>query len=182
MNGHLSAEESVAVVEKTLDPIRAAHLDTCESCRRAVASLEAMLREVEAAASPGEPSPLFWDHFSARVRDAVGAAPPAKPLWRRWWQPAVALAAVGAIAMVLVGREANRAPEANAPAAQTTDASPAGDASWEAVVELAADLSVDDVAGAVPRRLDGVALFDELTPDEQAAVAELLEHEMKGLE
>jgi len=182
MNSHLSAEESVAAVEKTLDPIRAAHLDACDQCRREVTSLEAMLRAVEATSDPVEPSPLFWDHFSARIRDAVGPAPPRKPIWNRWWQPALGLAAAGAVAMILAHRDAGPAPDAGVRSAQSADASVTPDARWDAVVELAADLSVDEVTGAVPLRLDNVVLFDELTPDEQATVAELLQTEMKGLE
>jgi hypothetical protein len=56
----------------------------------------------------------------------------------------------------------------------------APDAPWDAVVELAADLSVDEVAGAL--RLDTIALFDELTPEEQETLSELLRAELKGLE
>jgi hypothetical protein len=181
MNGHLSQEELVAALEGTLEPIRKTHLDACDRCGREAGSLQAILRDVETAAEPAEPSPLFWDHFSARVRDAVGPAPPRVRVWRRWWKPVVALAA-GAAAIVLVTRGADRDPATDVVPVQTADAAAATDAPWEAVVELAADLSVDDVAGAVPLRLDNVVLFDELTPEERAAVAELLEHEMKGLE
>jgi hypothetical protein len=38
------------------------------------------------------------------------------------------------------------------------------------------------VHGAVPLRLDTVALFDDLSADEQAALVDLLEREMRGLE
>jgi hypothetical protein len=180
---HLSPEESVAALERTLEPARAAHLDACDRCRADIAGLRQMLTEVETAADDHEPSPLFWAHFSGRVRAAAPATPP-PTAWRRWWQPAAGLAAAGLLVIWLVGRESPaELPPAAEQSAGLSPSEPADtSASWDAVVELAAGLSVDEVHGAVPLRLDTVALFDDLSADEQAALVDLLEREMRGLE
>jgi hypothetical protein len=184
MSRHLSPENMVAAMDGTLDPARAEHLNGCGDCQRELAALGGMLREVEGAASPAEPSPLFWDHFSARVRDAVAETSAAPvPAWRRWWQPVVGLATVSLLAIWLLARGPG-APPPDTPVAESGVAasSVTADEPWDAVVQLAADLSVDEVDGAVPTRFDTVALFDDLTADEQATLADLLRAEMKGLE
>lgn len=185
MTRHLSADEAVAAIERTLDPARAAHLETCDRCRADIAGMGQMLTDIQAAADDHEPSPLFWDHFSERVRAAAQTTPSRSPVWRRWWQPAVGLAAAGVVVFWLVGREG---PGPSLPSAgsagmsQSAAADTSAEPPWDAVVELAAGLSVEEVHGAVPLRLDTVALFDDLSADEQAALVALLEREMRGLE
>src|SRR5437870_13181852 len=73
---HLSAEEFVDAAEGTLAAVRAAHLRTCEACRTQADSLGALLRDTAAIDVP-DPSPLFWDHFSARVRERIAGQPEA---------------------------------------------------------------------------------------------------------
>ncbi len=187
MNRHLSPDESVAALEETLDPARVAHLDGCDRCRAEIAGLRQLLTEVEAAADDHEPSPLFWDHFSDRVHGLVAQQPPPRTSeWRRWWRPAVGLSAVGLLLIWLMGGDV---PGRLAPSEeQLAGGLPMGLADtsleppWEAVVELASGLSVDEVHGAVPSRVDTVALFDDLSADEQAVLGDLLEREMRGLE
>ena len=52
-----------------------------------------------------EPSPLFWDHVSARVRDAVAAEDPHASIGA-WWRPStwprLALPAAGGVIAALV--------------------------------------------------------------------------------
>jgi hypothetical protein len=183
MSRHLSPEESIAALEGTLDPARRLHLDVCERCRRELADLESVWSAARAASDDAEPSPLFWDQFSARVREAVRAESSTGSFgWRRLWQPAVAIAAAAVLLVWLAGRDPAR-PELAAidqEAAATDGAAP--DPRWEAVMALAAELSVDDVHRAVPSRFESVVLFDELTEEEQAALADLLASEMRGLE
>ena len=62
-----------------------------------------------------EPSPLFWDHFSARVRDAVAAeGAPRRSFWSwpRLARPAAAVAMAGVILAVALntGRVATPVP------------------------------------------------------------------------
>lgn len=187
MTRHLSPDESVAALERTLDPARAVHLDTCAHCRAEISGLRQMLTDVAAAADEHEPSPLFWDHFSDRVRAVAAQATPSRSsAWRRWWQPVVGFATAGLLVIWLVGRDGPGAPGPSAgrsaDLSQSDPADTSAEPAWDAVVELAAGLSVDEVHGAVPSRLDAVALFDDLSVAEQAALVELLEREMRGLE
>src|SRR5262245_59269938 len=67
---HLTPSELVDAADGALAADRGTHLNACAACRSQVSDLTATLvatREVGAS----EPSPLFWEHFSARVRDAV---------------------------------------------------------------------------------------------------------------
>lgn len=59
------------------------HLDACERCRDRVDELRALVARAADADVP-EPSPLFWDHFAARVRQAVDGAEPGEALRGRW--------------------------------------------------------------------------------------------------
>ena len=70
---HLSESEFVDLAADALDPRRAAHVETCAPCREQRDALRAMLRDVSAVVVP-EPSPLFWEHMSARVRDGMAAS------------------------------------------------------------------------------------------------------------
>ena len=77
---HLSESEFVDLVEDpegrgreaTLDPRRAAHVETCATCREQADLLRAMLRQTAAVDVP-EPSPLCWARLSDRVRAGVAA-------------------------------------------------------------------------------------------------------------
>jgi hypothetical protein len=84
---HLSDVEIVDLIEygaDSLAPVRAAHLETCESCRRRANDARDTLARAIAADVP-EPSPLFWDRFSDRVHEGIGeTAAGASFGWRRW--------------------------------------------------------------------------------------------------
>jgi hypothetical protein len=100
MNRHLSESEFVDLVEDTLDPRRAAHVETCPSCREQAATIRATLRDAGTVGVP-EPSPLFWEHFSARVRDEIAAEPVAGPSgWM--WRGIRGLGTVAAMAAVVI--------------------------------------------------------------------------------
>jgi hypothetical protein len=100
---HLTSEQFVDLAEGTRDEASVPHLLACEVCRRQLADLRLTM---SAAGSPGsdvpEPSPLFWDHLSGRVRDGVAneAVPARAALFWSW--PRVAIGAVaGAFAVAL---------------------------------------------------------------------------------
>ena len=78
---HLSAEEFVDLTDGVLSAARARHLDDCRDCQERAESLRDALGEARAIEIP-DPSPLFWDHLSRRVREAV--ARDANPGWRAW--------------------------------------------------------------------------------------------------
>lgn len=81
---HLTPEELIDLAEGTHADGAALHLQSCEACRRQIARLRnAMSAAADAPGAPGgpggpggsvpEPSPLFWDHLSQRVREAIAA-------------------------------------------------------------------------------------------------------------
>ncbi|MDH4066381.1 MAG: hypothetical protein OEW19_18420 [Acidobacteriota bacterium] len=185
---HLSRDELVDAAEGTLPPVRGAHLASCEACRDEVAQLMHVLREAAEVPVP-EPSPLFWDHFSARVRDAVAdeALPTSgRSVWLRW----PTLAPFGALALVLLALVASllrpdvsvtdrRAGGASMPRAGTTDAA-LGRESWEFVAELVGPLDWDTAGaagiGVVPGDVDSLLLA--LDADERRELSRLLEGEL----
>jgi anti-sigma factor RsiW len=69
---HLNAHELVDLAEGARPESSAPHLAACERCRAELADLRAMRSAVADVEVPA-PSPLFWDHFSQRVHDAVAA-------------------------------------------------------------------------------------------------------------
>ena len=77
---HLSADELVDLAEGTRPERSAPHLAACDQCRRQLQELRAMMASVAEVGVP-EPSPLFWDHLSQRVRDAVAAEEAPRRAW-----------------------------------------------------------------------------------------------------
>jgi hypothetical protein len=82
--GHLSREELVDSLDESLPLARLAHVDICAHCRAERDALAAVLRDVSRV-EMAEPSPLFWDRLSARVREGLANEPaPAAPGWLSW--------------------------------------------------------------------------------------------------
>jgi hypothetical protein len=195
---HLDETELVDFVERQLPAIRAEHVEDCDVCRARVETIASALIDVHADEGY-EPSPLFWDHFGARVSDAVRAEPPAPPplVWQWVRNPATAWATCASIAVLLMvtalwratlhapiprGTSGPMAPLSVATAVAGTSAeAPEADAAWALVSAAADDLAWEDVraAGIIahPGSAEGVAM--ELTADERAELARLLEAEMK---
>ncbi len=67
---HLSDTELLDLAEGAINESAAPHLRSCAACRRQVADLRDAMTAAARVEVP-EPSPLFWDHLSARVRLAV---------------------------------------------------------------------------------------------------------------
>src|SRR4051812_50015291 len=83
---HLSAAELVDYAEDALDVARAAHLDVCAVCRRRGDELRASLQQLSSVKSDvPEPSPLFWDHLSARVQHGIDTAGGGSGVLSAWW-------------------------------------------------------------------------------------------------
>jgi hypothetical protein len=165
---HLTPEEVTSAVDGVLSGAPLAHAQTCVRCGEQVQSLRATLALLQRADDGAEPSPLFWDHFSVRVRAATAEIPVARPgRWKAWWYPALA---VGVLAVVLVGITR----QVDSPGAPAGD--PATEQSWEQVVALAGELSGDEIEQVAATQ--ATVLFDDLTADEQAAFARLLEREL----
>lgn len=155
---HLNAEELVDIAEGTRPESSAPHLAGCEPCRAQVRELRAMMSEAGGVGVP-EPSPLFWDHLSRRVSEAVAAEESAKPrrssrwFWaseggfgaseggftawagRFWVHAAIAVAV---IALSIVAGSGPRTPVVHAPSL-AVDVADAG-----APVEFLRDVSSDE--------------------------------------
>ncbi|MEP6915767.1 MAG: hypothetical protein ABJC89_08970 [Acidobacteriota bacterium] len=202
---HLTDIEFVNLVDggEGLAADRRRHLETCESCNRHAEALRDALREAQIDRAP-EPSPLFWTYFSARVSDAIRHETPVAAFsvggWRRHpfaeWAIAASIAVV--VMVAVVWRATLHAPMPGAlsatvttvsPAPQAADASNAqpaaddveADEAWAVVRSAAEGLRWEDAhaigISAGPGAAEGLAL--ELTADERAELARLLDGEMK---
>jgi hypothetical protein len=140
---HLSPEELLDLAEGARPDH--AHLTSCAACRDEVAEMRGLMGAVGAADMP-EPSPLFWQHLSSRVSDAVAMeAPPLRTrddrggwVFNVWsWRLAAPIAAFAAAALVVAvfavfivshGSPASPVAPQQAAAAPEVAALPAGDA------------------------------------------------------
>jgi hypothetical protein len=195
---HLTDEQIVDTAEGLADRAVSVHLSGCAACRARVAETRAVLDAVTSVPA-ADPSPLFWEHFAARVNAAIDA--PASSRSRL----AGRLAWLGATAILLItlGLAAARWPaglpghETPTPLA-TTQGSPPGasdpfpgaprldgsledDAAWAVVQSMAGDLSYDDVleAGVLPRPGSIERAATELSPEERAELVRLIQDELK---
>ncbi len=183
---HLSAEERLALIE-ALDEPRHPHLAACDRCRAAVAAARAVLLETRALDVP-EPSPLFWDRFSARVSARLDEAPAgAEAAARIPWRILVPLAVgvMGLVMAVAVERERPAPATALAPAAAwdaaLADAGPAADDdAWSVLGHLAGDFDVETLNDSLGGPMSGAesALWD-LSENERAELTRLLRAEMQ---
>lgn len=189
---HLTDAELVDLLDGTLGTGRMRHVETCATCRAQAETLGAALRSARADEVP-EPSPLFWEHLSTRVSEAVRAEPPPSR-WTRLFTPAPWRLAAAAIAVLLVAGAAwllfsTRERAAVVPAttiAEQPAEPPAGaeafdvDA-WDAIEAVAADLEWEDAQaigiGAGPGSAE--RLVGDLTAAERSELARLIEEEMK---
>ena len=67
---HLSADAFIDLLDETIADAAVPHLASCEACRIQLSQLRAISQAAVQVDVP-EPSPLFWDHLSARVREGV---------------------------------------------------------------------------------------------------------------
>ncbi len=187
---HLSPDTLVDLLGGALAETAVPHLVLCESCRQQLAELRVTWQAAADVEVP-EPSPLFWDHLSARVHDAVAAeAQPRAPWWRvdwSWTSVGLAGAAVAALALVAF----LNVPRLSTPAVGTAEPTGVGtiaalaateplaplpdDESMLFVADLASHLDWDGVAelGLTTERLADRAA-SELTADERIELQRLL--------
>jgi hypothetical protein len=187
---HLSDSEFVDFAEGVLNAGRSAHLDTCPACREQAESVRAALRSATSVTMP-EPSPLFWDHLSARIREGAAAQPHIR---RVWWRPGL-IAALGCAAAIVVAigmsvRErphptvapqiVTSEPAVSSPPATIVDEpadARATDAAWALLRDAASDIEFDDATEAGlsvrPGAVDSAVL--DLTPAERGALGRLLQ-------
>jgi hypothetical protein len=183
---HLSASEFVDFADGTLPRRRAAHVDGCDACRAQAATVRDALTFVKGSADIPEPSPLFWDHFSARVHEAVAATPRRRTFASgfRWRQPIAAAAIL--VLVVSAGfllRDARTTRPSSAPAPMAADQDPSADraAAWAVLTAAAADLQLDEARDAGMDVASGAVdhAVTQLNRDELSELGRLLQSELK---
>jgi hypothetical protein len=186
---HLTADELVDAAEGTLAADRQRHVDQCEACRREVSVLATLLREAGSVPVP-EPSPLFWEHLSARVRQAVQAEDPpqARGWWTRWrWPALVPFGALAAVVVLMVASVPGGRDEVESPAppiaaapAESPGVSSSPDLEWRALAELVGPLDWETAgaAGLTLRPGDAEVGVLDLTEDERRELSRLIEGEL----
>jgi len=191
---HLGAEELVDIAEGTSAESSAPHLAACDACRAQLHEMRSTMAAVQNVDVP-EPSPLFWDHLSRRIGEAVAEDPAGVGLRpSRYMVPAwFAVAAVLALAVVLGSRAMAPAPlpdpatafVAAAPPAPeraddvTTD-DDAGDAALTLVASLAGNVDVDTVREAgLAARDSAEHAVTHMSAAELQELRRLLTEEMK---
>lgn len=196
---HLSPSEFVDFAEGTLAPAPAAHADACDACRAQAAVVRDAMRAAAAADVP-EPSPLFWEHLSARVREGIAAEQPRRVWswlgWRESLRLAAAIAVVAAIASTTwLVRDAQRSREvapavqdrtaATPRAGQTVDADAGVDADnaevWAVLTAVASDMAIEEAgaAGMKPHPAAVDRAVQEMTSAELTELGRLLQSELK---
>jgi hypothetical protein len=183
---HLKPDELIDAAEERLSGDRRRHLDACDLCRTQVADLTSALGEAGEVGIP-EPSPLFWEHFSARVRAAIDAEPAPGP-WHRWLQlpraARVVCVALPLLVLVLFVPRLVRTPVGDGGAAMTVEGeTPLPDESFALVADLVGPLDWETAGEAglalAPGTADRAAL--ELNAQERHELRRLLEAELERL-
>jgi hypothetical protein len=178
MTDHLRPDDFAAALDGTSGERATTHLTSCAMCREELATLRTQWDAVAAADVP-EPSPLFWDHFSARVRQATVQAPPDAG----WWSLRRLVLAGGAAGVaVLLGvglwppasfvGEGGGVPIVEAPEVIVA---------FDDVATAFEAMPVDDVDAFSPAGMATWAMVDDLTDDERAAFVRLVEQQLEAL-
>ena len=184
------------------------HISECDRCRRASEDAREALMLARAEQVP-EPSPLFWERFSARVHEATQAEPDlrrrpafgwlAAPGWRS--VTAIVLAALVVAAAAWQFRHAGEATPQLATSTRTTAApparsevasadaqtvadllAPATDPSWLVIAQVTANMRTANAAeaGLVLQPDASERAIAELSPVEQQELVRLLRSDQEG--
>jgi hypothetical protein len=189
---HLHPDELIDLADGTRPESSAPHLTACAECRRQLAELRGTMAAAAQAEVP-EPSPLFWDHFSARVHDAVAAeGAPRRAPWLGLAPPLWAAACAAVIIAAAVTMRVARAPgfvatpvgpvASLAPLADdAADLAPlADDPSLDLVADLAAQVGWDGAAAPGLGTHEDAAdnAVGQLTAAERSELQRLLKEEL----
>ncbi len=186
---HLTPDELVDAVDDSLAPEHRGHLEQCERCRTAAADFARLLGEARRVDVP-EPSPLFWDQFSMRVREAIRSEASTSSVWTPDWfrwpvlvPIAVLVLLVASLAMVIpLGlKPADRhASGSVAPVVPLDEPAAGDDIPWTFVVAVMAGLDIDEAERAGFAIAPGAAerAVAALDPAERRELLRLLEAEL----
>lgn len=202
MTPHLSDDALLEIIETGGSH---PHIAQCDRCRRAFEDARDGLALARGEHVP-EPSPLFWNHLSARVHDEVGKErAPGSHRAFAWflapgWRSVAAVALVVVAVAMLVWRtlpagdrmrqsasiRTTSAPPVARPAAnvQVSDDSlvPAADASWTVIAQVTAHVEIADAteAGIVLQPGASDRAISQLSPSEQEEFVRLLQMGPEG--
>jgi hypothetical protein len=194
---HLSPAELVDAIDDALTPSRTEHLERCAGCCARVAELRLTFDAARGAEVP-EPSPLYWPHMAARIRERI-AGEAIVPAWRaRPWRDVFTLhalapiaSAAALVAAVCAGGLMVRGVSSPVPSVPSVVAGgapadlmaePDDSDVWQVLTSAAADVPVEDAhaagmavpSGAVDRAMQ------RLTPAELTELGRLLQSELRG--
>jgi hypothetical protein len=192
---HLSESELLDAIEGHLPPERVGHVGDCVRCREQVTRFGAILSRAADVDVP-EPSPLFWDHLSSRVRqgiqDEAHVHARGWPSLRRW---PIVLAGAGAIAVLLIAISVTGPTHPSSMPESVSTKSDSGvdsrvaeapddievDEAWALVRAVADETRWDDVndAGISARPGSAERALLALSDAERKELAALLEEELK---
>jgi len=200
---HLTTEQLVDLAEGIEAESSIEHVRSCGDCRRRITDLRGTMAAALEVEAP-EPSPLFWEHFSARVSDAIESDGGSRGAARHgglylacarvaeWLgRPLVAIGAsamvVAVTALLLPANRPGPAPIMSDPVAVTAEAPgetapSADDPSLSLVADLAADLDWESAREAGLTTHIGVDddALAVLTSGERGELRRLLQGELSS--
>ena len=176
---HLTADELIDAMEGMLAPERHAHLTACDECQRELAELSSVLREAKQVSIP-DPSPLFWSHFSERVRGAINADVAAGRAWPAWlrWQILAPVGALAVLVLALIVTVPRRDNSETLLETSIEDLAPSDN--WVMLTDLVGDIDLDtaSAAGVIEPGVADEAVL-QLTAEEQQELTRLLKAELQ---
>ena len=196
---HLDPAQLVDLLESRGSAAAAAHVDGCGHCRSQLASLRSTIEMVSADETP-EPSPLFWAHFASHVSKRIDAPGSGWIQWTRRRGFAAALTCASVLFVLFVSGRAfhlfDFVGDMPAPATTGPQSDPRStqslasdeprddveaDAAWAVVRTAAQDLAYEEAEaeGIAPRPGSAEIAVLEMSSDERAELARLLENELK---
>jgi hypothetical protein len=197
---HLRVADFIDIAEGTRSEASAPHLAECASCRSKLTELRATMAAAKDVDVP-EPSPLFWDHFSQRVHDAVAAGGGRgttgwlgalrRLSWRRVTiEPMAVIAIVGIATFVVVPRmfRSSSSPRPDVPSRSTLESPVAPRPT--AGMDLPADATIDsdpslsfvaELVGMLGGDADETSELEDVASAEHA-VSHLTDGELRELQ
>jgi hypothetical protein len=192
MNTHLRSDEFVDALDGTLGADRLEHLASCASCRDELTGVQALISDVKTAGSMPEPSPLFWDHFSARVRQATAdvPAPRRTAWWQSGWRPLAGLAAAAAVVAVVTvtisrpDTEPGPAQQASLDPAPVDALADETESSLAFMSAAASDLSWEEARAVdlAPAARTVDSAIDRLSAAQRAELVKLIREDLRSME
>jgi hypothetical protein len=195
---HLDDAEFVELLDGHLPALRVAHLKVCAKCSARASEMRAAADEARALPVP-EPSPLFWEHLSSRIDQALERQPAPRGTFHPFRVATWTWSAAGVLAVVGIAAVLWRTPHPNG--RPLTEVSIAGDAArvsrpdgrdigwiedadadeaWALVRTVADDIDWDEANAAdIALRPEAAErAIPELSAEERTELQRVLEQEL----